>query len=166
MKATVLDHQGLPSVLRLVQNYPKPVLTANHVLLRVMAIGEFPRSRLEPVSNRMDAAVAQSDLMTRRGFTAGPKIEPPKIIGSECVGIVEAVSPELERHDSPDATDEAQPRVWKYKPGDVVIALMGGMGRFFDGCYAGKYPSLVSFFQFLVMPPNVASPCRESSKRF
>ncbi len=77
--------------------------------------------------------------MTRQGFTAGPKITPPKIIGSECVGVVEDVSPDLKRHaDDSIVERRSGPEGAKYKVGDVVIALMGGMGRFFDGCYAGE----------------------------
>lgn len=75
--------------------------------------------------------------MTRRGITAGPVITPPKIIGSECIGVVEAISTELQRpkdqeHETRDGRHGA-----KYMVGDVVVALLGGMGRVFDGCYAG-----------------------------
>lgn len=77
--------------------------------------------------------------MTRRGFTAGPVITPPEIIGSECVGIVEAVSKELERLDGQVAETLDGSHGAKYRVGDVVVGLMGGMGRYFNGCYAGTF---------------------------
>ncbi|KAJ2897612.1 uncharacterized protein MKZ38_004537 [Zalerion maritima] len=114
MKAAVLTAQGPPSVLRLVDDYPTPTVDSEHVLVRVKAI-----------------AIGHSDLMTRNGIQAGPKFTPPKIIGAEFSGVIESVPPELERRDGDDVATSG-----KYRPGDVVVGLMGGMGRFFDGCYA------------------------------
>lgn len=119
MKAAILTRQGDPAVLSIRDDYPKPHITGDHeILIKVKAI-----------------AISSADLMTRRGFTAGPVIKPPQIIGSECVGVVEAVPPALER-----AEERIETRIGrhgaKYRAGDVVIALMGGMGRMFDGCYA------------------------------
>jgi len=58
----------------------------------------------------------RSELFTRRGDSPGVIF--PRIQGIECVGIVE---------DDPSNT---------YKKGQQVAAIMGGMGRFFDGGYA------------------------------
>jgi len=77
--------------------------------------------------------------MTRRGFIAGPVITPPKIIGSECIGVVEMVSPWLERTEDNTIEMRDGRHGAKYRVGDVVVALMGGMGRDFDGCYAGMF---------------------------
>lgn len=58
----------------------------------------------------------RSELFTRRGDSPG--VEFPRIQGIECVGIVE---------EDPSRT---------YSKGQQVAAIMGGMGRFFDGGYA------------------------------
>ncbi|WP_373493612.1 zinc-binding alcohol dehydrogenase family protein [Aquiflexum sp.] len=58
----------------------------------------------------------RSELFTRKGDSPG--VEFPRIQGIECVGIVE---------EDPSNT---------YKKGQQVAAIMGGMGRFFDGGYA------------------------------
>jgi len=58
----------------------------------------------------------RSELFTRRGDSPG--VEFPRIQGIECVGLIE---------DDPSGT---------YKKGQQVAAIMGGMGRFFDGGYA------------------------------
>ncbi|MFY0687575.1 MAG: zinc-binding dehydrogenase [Cyclobacteriaceae bacterium] len=58
----------------------------------------------------------RSELFTRRGESLGVKY--PRIQGIECTGVVE---------DDPSGT---------YKKGQQVAAIMGGMGRFFDGGYA------------------------------
>ncbi|MFT4736373.1 MAG: NADPH:quinone reductase-like Zn-dependent oxidoreductase [Cyclobacteriaceae bacterium] len=58
----------------------------------------------------------RSELFTRKGDSPG--VEFPRIQGIECVGIVE---------EDPSST---------YKKGQQVAAIMGGMGRFFDGGYA------------------------------
>ena len=58
----------------------------------------------------------RSELFTRRGDSPGVKF--PRIQGIECVGIVK---------DDPSHT---------YQEGQQVAAIMGGMGRFFDGGYA------------------------------
>ena len=58
----------------------------------------------------------RSELFTRNGDSPG--VEFPRIQGIECVGIVE---------EDPSNT---------YKKGQQVAAIMGGMGRFFDGGYA------------------------------
>lgn len=58
----------------------------------------------------------RSELFTRRGDSPGVTF--PRIQGIECVGIVE---------NDPSHT---------YSKGQQVAAIMGGMGRFFDGGYA------------------------------
>lgn len=92
--------------------------------------------------------------MTRRGFTAGPVVTPPQIIGSECIGVVEAVSPELERAEEATETRIGRHGA-KYRAGDVVIALMGGMGRTFDGCYAGTFCCRLCACMFHALSANI-----------
>lgn len=58
----------------------------------------------------------RSELFTRQGKS--PNVKFPRIQGIECVGIVE---------DDPSGT---------FKKGQQVAAIMGGMGRFFDGGYS------------------------------
>ena len=58
----------------------------------------------------------RSELMTRKGYSPGVAF--PRVLGIECVGEVE--------------TDPAG----QYAKGQPVMALMGGMGRDFDGSYA------------------------------
>ena len=58
----------------------------------------------------------RSELFTRRGDSPG--VEFPRIQGIECVGVV--------------ANDPSN----TYEKGQQVAAIMGGMGRFFDGGYA------------------------------
>lgn len=58
----------------------------------------------------------RSELFTRRGESPGVSF--PRIQGIECVGIVE---------NDPSNT---------YSKGQQIAAIMGGMGRFFDGGYA------------------------------
>jgi NADPH:quinone reductase-like Zn-dependent oxidoreductase len=60
----------------------------------------------------------RSEYMTLRGWS-GPAVEFPRILGIECTGVVEAV-----------ADDSV------LTPGTTVAAVMGGMGRSFDGGYA------------------------------
>jgi len=58
----------------------------------------------------------RSELFTRQGKS--PNVKFPRIQGIECVGIVQ---------EDPSGT---------FKNGQQVAAIMGGMGRFFDGGYA------------------------------
>ena len=58
----------------------------------------------------------RSELYTRRGDSPG--VAAPRIQGIECVGLIE---------EDPSGT---------YAKGQQVAAMMGGMGRFFDGGYA------------------------------
>lgn len=60
----------------------------------------------------------RSELMMRQYEGNAPYIQLPRILGIECVGIIT------------DASDT------HFKTGQTVVALMGGMGRSFDGSYA------------------------------
>src|SRR3954452_9072690 len=70
----------------------------------------------------------RSELMTRKGYS--PNVKFPRVLGIECVGEVEL-----------DPSGE-------YQKGQQVIALMGGMGRDFDGSYA----------EFTVLPKTIIHP--------
>jgi NADPH:quinone reductase len=59
----------------------------------------------------------RSEVFTRQGHS--PDVKFPKILGIECVGIVEAAPPDT-----------------GIMVGQPVAALMGGMGRQYDGSYA------------------------------
>lgn len=74
----------------------------------------------------------RSELFTRRGDSPG--IEFPRIQGIECVGVVA---------EDPSNT---------YKAGQQVAAIMGGMGRFFDGSYA----------EFCLVPLEIVFPFESS----
>jgi NADPH:quinone reductase-like Zn-dependent oxidoreductase len=60
--------------------------------------------------------LSRSELYARRG--AYPEVQFPRILGTECAGLVDA------------GPEDVFPR------GSAVVALMGGMGRLYDGCYA------------------------------
>lgn len=70
----------------------------------------------------------RSEMFTRQGHS--PDVEFPRIQGIECVGIVEE-----------DPSDT-------YKKGQQVAAIMGGMGRHFDGSYA----------EFVLVPREIVFP--------
>ena len=70
----------------------------------------------------------RSELMTRKGLS--PNVQFPRVLGIECVGEVEA-----------DPSGQ-------YAKGQPVAALMGGMGRDFDGSYA----------QYTVLPRSLLHP--------
>jgi NADPH:quinone reductase-like Zn-dependent oxidoreductase len=74
----------------------------------------------------------RSELFTRQGLSPGVKF--PRILGIEAVGIVEA---------APGG---------KFRPGDVVATVMGGMGRQFDGSYA----------EYTCVPASQAQPFKSS----
>jgi len=72
----------------------------------------------------------RSELMTRKGLSPG--VQFPRILGIECVGeVVE------------DSSGE-------FQPGQQVAALMGGLGRDFDGSYA----------EYTVVPKTILYPFR------
>lgn len=70
----------------------------------------------------------RSELMTRKGYS--PNVKFPRVLGIECVGEVEV-----------DPSGE-------YAKGQPVLALMGGMGREFDGSYA----------QYTLLPRSLLHP--------
>ena len=70
----------------------------------------------------------RSELMTRKGYS--PNVQFPRVLGIECVGEVEN-----------DPSGE-------YPKGQPVMALMGGMGRDFDGSYA----------EYTVLPKSLLHP--------
>ncbi|MEV5942810.1 zinc-binding dehydrogenase [Streptomyces sp. NPDC051994] len=93
-----LQSPGGPEMLRL-RDLARPEAREGWALIRVMALG-----------------LNRSELFTRRGLSPGVAF--PRILGIECVGVVE------------DSLDPELPR------GTAVAAAMGGMGRQFDGSYA------------------------------
>lgn len=99
MRAVVVQNPGKPEVLEL-REVPKPTSRSGWVLIRVMAFG-----------------LNRSEIFTRQGHS-GSAVTFPRILGIECVGVVEAAP------DSP------------LRPGQQVAAVMGGMGRGYDGSYA------------------------------
>ena len=70
----------------------------------------------------------RSELMTRKGLS--PNVSLPRILGIECVGEIE---------EDPSGA---------YQKGQPVMALMGGMGRDFDGSYA----------EYTVLPKDILLP--------
>ncbi len=98
MKAVIVEQAGGPEVLQL-REVPVPQLRSDWVLIRVKAFG-----------------LNRSEMFTRQGHSPGVKF--PRVLGIECVGIVEDAS----------NTNLAK--------GQTVAAVMGGMGRDYDGGYA------------------------------
>ena len=98
MKAIVADKPGAPDVLTL-RDLPTPVAKEGWVLVRVKAFG-----------------LNRAELFTRQGDSPGVTF--PRILGIECVGVVE---------DAPGTS---------LKKGQKVACIMGGMGRQIDGGYA------------------------------
>lgn len=85
----------------IVSEVPIPEVRQGWVRIRVMAFG-----------------VNESEVTSRKGESS-PDFTYPRILGIECVGIIDAVS------DSSDLT-----------AGQQVATMMGGMGRAVDGSYA------------------------------
>ncbi|MDX6618827.1 MAG: hypothetical protein QOK36_1213 [Gaiellales bacterium] len=86
-----------------------------------LVVREVPRPEPRPgwALVRVEAfGLNRSEYMTLRGWS-GPDVTFPRILGIECTGVVEAV-----------AEGSA------IAPGTTVAAVMGGMGRQFDGGYA------------------------------
>ena len=98
MKAIVVEKAGPPEVLT-IRDWPKPEPKRGWVLIRVRAFG-----------------LNRSEMYTRQGHS--PSVKFPRVLGIECVGVVEA---------APGG---------EVQPGEKVAAVMGGMGREFDGGYA------------------------------
>ncbi|MFI2652065.1 zinc-binding dehydrogenase [Micromonospora fulviviridis] len=100
MKAIRLDGPGSYEVLT-PREAPRPVVQPGWVRIQVKAFG-----------------VNESEVTSRRGESS-PDFTYPRILGIECVGIVDAVAE--------DSTLEV---------GQQVATMMGGMGRSIDGSYA------------------------------
>jgi NADPH:quinone reductase-like Zn-dependent oxidoreductase len=85
----------------------------------VLEIGELPVPAVREgwsLVRVMGAGLNRSELRTRRGHS--PSVRFPRVLGIECVGVVTA------------STDPRLPE------GTTVAAVMGEMGRQFDGSYA------------------------------
>ena len=98
MKAIVIEEAGGPERLEL-RDIPKPEPRPGSVLIWIKAFG-----------------LNRSEWFTRRGDS--PSVVFPRVLGIECVGIVEA---------APGTS---------FVEGQKVAAMMGGMGREYDGSYA------------------------------
>ncbi|WP_425392223.1 zinc-binding alcohol dehydrogenase family protein [Ekhidna sp.] len=97
----------------------KAAVTTKAGVPEVIEIKEVSRPEVKPgwVLIKVKAfGLNRSEIFTRRGESPG--VEFPRIQGIECVGIIE---------EDPSGT---------YIKGQQVAAIMGGMGRFFDGGYA------------------------------
>ena len=99
MRGIVVERPGSPEVLQF-RTVPTPELRPGWILIKVKAFG-----------------LNRSEMFTRQGHS--PDVKFPRILGIECVSIVEAASA--------DAGIAA---------GQPVAALMGGMGRQYDRSYA------------------------------
>lgn len=96
MKAVVVYEAG--GVDKLVfQEVPKPRVKEGWSLIKVRGFG-----------------INRSEIFTRKGYS--PSVEFPRILGIECVGLVE----------------ESE----KFEIGTKIVSIMGEMGRAFDGSYA------------------------------
>ncbi len=97
----------------------KAVVTERAGGPEVLEVRQVPRPEPRPgwVLIRVQAfGLNRSEWFTRRGFSPG--VEFPRVLGIECVGeVAEAPASDL-------------------KPGQKVAAMMGDMGRAFDGSYA------------------------------
>lgn len=107
MKSIVLHSPGSAENLR-IEERPIPIPNSGEVLVKVKAFG-----------------INRSELMTRKGLS--PSVEFPRVLGIECVGIIEK-----------DPTGE-------FIQGQKVAAFMGGMGREYDGSYS----------EYVVVPKNI-----------
>lgn len=99
MKAIVIYEPGGPEKL-IYTDVPVPEVKPGWSLVRIMARG-----------------INHSEIFTRNGFS--PTVQFPRILGIECVGIIEKT------------TD-----VERLPEGSKAISIMGEMGRAFDGSYA------------------------------
>lgn len=96
-------------------------------------IRKVPRPEVKPgwvLIEVMAFGLNRSEIFTRRGESPG--VEFPRIQGIECVGVV------------------AEDASGLYKAGQQVAAIMGGMGRFFDGGYA----------EYALVPSEIVFPFR------
>lgn len=114
MKAAVIYEPGGPEQL-IVQEVPTPTAKPGWSLVKVKGFG-----------------INHSEIFTRKGLS--PSVSFPRILGIECVGIVE------------ESTD---PKLVK---GQKIVSIMGEMGRAFDGGYA----------EYALLPNNQIYPIETS----
>jgi len=107
MRAVVLHSPGSAERFQ-IEERPIPIPNSGEVLVKVKAFG-----------------INRSELMTRKGLS--PLIKFPRVLGIECVGIIEK---------DPDG---------EFRQGQKVAAFMGGMGREYDGSYS----------EYVVVPKNI-----------
>lgn len=100
MRAVVLSEPGGVDKL-VIKEVPMPQIAPGFVRIRVKAFG-----------------VNESEVTSRKGLSS-PDFTMPRILGIECVGVVDQ---------APPGSD--------LRPGQMVATMMGGMGRSFDGAYA------------------------------
>ena len=96
MKAVVVYEAGGTDKL-VFQEVPKPQIKEGWSLIKVKGFG-----------------INRSEIFTRKGYS--PSVKFPRILGIECVGIVEQSE--------------------KFEAGTKIVSIMGEMGRAFDGSYA------------------------------
>jgi len=99
----------------------KAVVLKNTGKPEVLAVSEVPVPTVKPgwvLIQVKSFGLNRSELMMRQYEGDAPYIQLPRILGIECVGLVA------------DASDS------HFAKGQKVVALMGGMGRSFDGSYA------------------------------
>ncbi|MEQ8926141.1 MAG: zinc-binding alcohol dehydrogenase family protein [Fulvivirga sp.] len=113
----------------------KAAVTTRAGVPNVIEIKEVPRPELKSgwvLIKVMAFGLNRSEIFTRRGESPGVMF--PRIQGIECVGIVE------EDHSG------------TYNKGQQAAAIMGGMGRFFDGGYA----------EFALVPLDIVFPFKSN----
>ncbi|WP_315515496.1 zinc-binding alcohol dehydrogenase family protein [Leptotrichia wadei] len=106
MKAMVLEKPCSAEEMK-IKNVPIPEVKKDWILVKIKAFG-----------------INRAEIFTRQGDS--PSVKLPRVIGIECVGIVE----------DPSNSD--------FKKGDKVFSMMNGMGREFDGSYA----------EYILIPKN------------
>ena len=98
MKAVILKKPCSAEELE-ISEIPVPEIKTGWVLIKIKAFG-----------------INRAEILTRNGHS--PSVKLPRVIGIECVGIVE------------------NPSDSSFKKGEPVFSMMNGMGREFDGSYA------------------------------
>lgn len=98
MKCVRVSRAGGPEVLELLE-FPKPKLKDGWSLIKIQGFG-----------------MNHSEIFTRKGLS--PSVKFPRILGIECVGIIEETTAE------------------NLNVGQQMISIMGEIGRDFDGGYA------------------------------
>lgn len=98
MKAVVIQQACRAEDLR-ISRVPLPAVKSGWVRVKIKAFG-----------------INRAEILTRNGLS--PDVRWPRIIGIECVGVVD------------DASDSG------LQAGQQVVSMMGGLGRDFDGSYA------------------------------